>query len=94
MLAIPFLQLSPYLIGSWIFDIITNLKGCFDAFDRMCSVLVSDLAGNHQLQLVVLDGLSWFAQRTCLAPDQSFLNLPQNVFRPEKLNNVTIIHIH
>ena len=31
---------------------------------------------------------------TCLAPDQSFLNLPQNVFRPEKLNNMKIIHIH
>jgi hypothetical protein len=28
---------------------------------------------------------------TCLAPDQSFLNLPQNVFRPEKLNNMSII---
>ena len=31
---------------------------------------------------------------TCLAPDQSFLNLPQNVFRPEKLNNMKVIHIH
>jgi len=31
---------------------------------------------------------------TCLAPDQSFLNLPQNVFRPEKLNNMRIILIH
>ena len=31
---------------------------------------------------------------TCLAHDQSFLNLPQNVFRPEKLNNMMIILIH
>ena len=31
---------------------------------------------------------------TCLAPYQSFLNLPQNVFRPEKLNNMRIILIH
>ena len=28
---------------------------------------------------------------TCLAPDHSILNLPQNVFRPEKLNNMSII---
>jgi len=32
--------------------------------------------------------------RTCLAPDQSFLNLPQNVFRPGKLNNMMVIRIH
>jgi hypothetical protein len=31
---------------------------------------------------------------TCLAPDQPFLNLPQNVFRPEKLNIMKIILIH
>jgi hypothetical protein len=31
---------------------------------------------------------------TCLAPDQSFLNLPQNVFRPEKLNNIMIILVN
>ena len=32
--------------------------------------------------------------RTCLAPYQSFPNLPQNVFRPEKLNNMNAILIH
>jgi len=32
--------------------------------------------------------------RTCLAPDQSFQNLPLNAFRPEKLNNRIIILVH
>ena len=31
---------------------------------------------------------------TCLAPDQSFQNLPLNAFRPEKLNNRIIILVH
>jgi len=39
MLVIPFLQLSPYLLGLGVFDLFPNLQGGFGTFDRMCSVV-------------------------------------------------------
>jgi hypothetical protein len=58
-----------------------------------------------QLELQVADRFSFrvflgttevipdYSTGTCLAPYQSFLNLQQNVFRPEKLNNAMLILI-
>jgi hypothetical protein len=51
--------------------------------DNRIKILIAD--DNLVIQKVI---------RTCLAPDQSFPNLPQNVFRPKKLNNMMLILDH
>jgi hypothetical protein len=55
-------------------------------------IFVTPLSGRRDWQYTWKEDAqaSWI-KGTCLAPYQSFLNLPQNVFRPEKLNNMKII---
>jgi mRNA-degrading endonuclease RelE of RelBE toxin-antitoxin system len=52
------------------------------------------LSGVHVDPFVIIYAIIGDRIGTCLAPDQSFLNLPQNVFRPGKLNNMVVILIH
>jgi hypothetical protein len=68
----------------------------YSAFLPMDDRLHTDIVGSPQngKSKVVTSVLETFPEGTCLALDQSFLNLPQNVFRPEKLDNMMIIHIH